>query len=417
MYKKISRCRICGNKELLPVLDLGTQALTGVFPSSKKEKVPKVPLELVKCTEDTTEKYCGLLQLRHSSNLSEMYGDNYGYRSGLNASMVSHLKEIVAKIFKTVDIQENDLVVDIGSNDATTLREFQFHKKLQLVGIDPVGKKFSEFYSDGIRLIPDFFSVQAIKNILPDARAKIITSIAMFYDLEQPLDFIQEIASFLDDEGVWFFEQSYMPTMLKMNAYDTVCHEHLEYYRLKQVKWMLDRARMKIIDVGFNDTNGGSFSIMAAKSSSRYKEAKAKINRLLKIEQELKLHTVGPYNSFRNRVFRHRDELIKLIGKQKKLRKKIYGWGASTKGNVLLQFCGFTENDIPKIGEVNPYKYARYTPGTNISIVSEADIKAANPDYLLILPWHFKKHFIKQERAYRQSGGKLIFPLPKVKII
>ncbi|MDB6089445.1 MAG: C-methyltransferase, partial [Gammaproteobacteria bacterium] len=251
MYRQIEACRICNSKELVEVLDLGSQALTGVFPSSRTQQVTSGPLKLVKCFG---KEGCGLLQLQHSYDLGELYGDNYGYRSGLNASMVAHLREKVRKILERVTLPPEALVIDIGSNDSTTLQAYGA-VGCTLVGIDPTGKKFHQYYPPHIRLIPDFFSAAAVRQNLGERKASVVTSFSMFYDLEEPLKFAREVHDVLADEGIWVFEQSYMPTMLERNSYDTVCHEHLEYYALKQIKWLTDRAGLKIIDVEFNDVN------------------------------------------------------------------------------------------------------------------------------------------------------------------
>src|SRR5258708_5532240 len=219
------QCRICGSAELTTVLNLGSQALTGVFPKTKSQPVASGPLELVKCSG---EDKCGLVQLRHSYDLDELYGMNYGYRSGLNASMVRHLHAKVQRILTAGILAPGDLVLDIGSNDSTTLRAYP-ERTYQLVGVDPTGKKFSHFYPSHVDLIPDFFSADIVRRKLSERRAKIITSFSMFYDLEDPIAFMREIASCLDDDGIWVFEQSYLPAMLRTNSFDTVCHEHLEF--------------------------------------------------------------------------------------------------------------------------------------------------------------------------------------------
>ena len=237
MVKKVSKCRICGNKELIPVVDLGEQYLAGIIPTSElmAKKITKGRLRLVKC--HSKNNCCGLLQLEHSYDLDEMYGDNYGYRSGLNKSMVEHLHNKVHKILDIVDLNPDDLVIDIGSNDGTTLSAY--NKNLTLIGIDPTGNKFKEFYPDYIKLIPDFFTDTLVQSRYPDKKAKIVTSFSMFYDLESPQDFVNQISNILDPEtGLWVFEQSYMPSMIEKNSYDTICHEHLEYYGISQVIWL-----------------------------------------------------------------------------------------------------------------------------------------------------------------------------------
>jgi NDP-4-keto-2,6-dideoxyhexose 3-C-methyltransferase len=267
MYNSVTQCRICGNTHLEPVLDLGEQMLTGVFPKTVDAQVTSGPLRLVKCTG---EDACGLVQLAHSYSLSEMYGENYGYRSGLNASMVRHLHAKVARIQSRIALQSGDLVIDIGSNDSTTLRAYD-SAGLTLVGVDPTGIKFKEYYPEHIGLIPDFFSARLVKEQFPGRRARVITSFSMFYDLEAPMDFMRNIYEILADDGIWVFEQSYMPFMLDTNSYDTVCHEHLEFYGLHQIKWMTDRVGLKIVDVEFNDVNGGSFSVTVMKNHGNHR--------------------------------------------------------------------------------------------------------------------------------------------------
>ncbi len=412
-YKEIERCRICGNSKLLPVLSLGRQALTGVFPRSAREAVTAGPIDLVRCAPDAAE-HCGLVQLRQSYKKEELYGANYGYHSGLNPTMVKHLHERVAKILSRVKLKPGDLVVDIGSNDSTLLQAYPKDGP-RLVGVDPTGPQFRKHYPPHVELIPDFFSAEAVRKHCGSARARVVTSIAMFYDLESPLDFMRAVASILADDGVWVFEQSYLPTMLKMNAYDTICHEHLEYYGLAQIKWLIDRVGLKIVDVELNATNGGSFAVTAAKKEAPYPEASKAIDTLLLSERPLL--TEDPFKKFCRNVEEHRAALRDLIGSIRKERKTVFGYGASTKGNVILQYCGLTVEDLPCIGEVNEDKFGSFTPGTLIPIVPEAEARAKRPDYFLVLPWHFRDFIVPKEAAYLKTGGRLIFPLPCVEAV
>lgn len=414
LYSKINKCRICGNKNLEVVIDLGKQALTGLFPL-ENEIIPKGPLKLVRCVKIKGKGSCGLLQLQHNYNLSILYGDNYGYRSGLNKSMVNHLYSIVEKIKKRIIIKKGDLIIDIASNDGTLLKGYNL-KGLVLVGIDPTIKKFKEFYPSYIRTIPDFFSAKTIKAKY-SKKAKVITSIAMFYDLENPTEFMKEVKEVLADDGIWILEQSYMPRMLDNTSYDTICHEHIEYYSLQQIKWMTDRVGLRILDVELNDTNGASFCITLAKDNSPYKADSSVVNKILKEEEMREISNKKVYSQFGKNVKKHRKELRKFLDLMRKKRKKILGYGASTKGNVILQYCNITKKDIPFIGDVNEYKYGRYTPGTKIPIISEKEAKDMNPDYFMVLPWHFKKNIIEREKKYLKNGGHLFFPLPKLETV
>ena len=410
MYTEIQRCRVSQSENLVSVLNLGKQALTGVFPESPAVPVTVGPLELVWCPDS------GLLQLKHSYAASEMYGDNYGYRSGLNQSMVNHLTDKVFYLERMARLASSDVVVDIGSNDATTLKAYKT-PGLRRIGIDPTGKKFAEHYPQDVALVPDFFSADAFRSV-ETRPARIVTSIAMFYDLEAPIEFARQIESILAEDGIWHFEQSYMPSMLRLNSYDTICHEHIEYYSLGVVKRILDASGLRLVDVAMNAVNGGSFAVTAAKASNRsIRGNDAVVNWLLQQEERMGLGSPRPYRDFEERVFRHRDDLTRLIRALNDDGKKILGYGASTKGNVVLQFCGLTAADIPAIAEVNVEKFGRVTPGTHIPIVSEAEALAMKPDYYLVLPWHFKDGILRREKEFLAGGGKFIFPFPEIEII
>ena len=409
MYKEIQKCRICDSTGFITVLSLGQQCLTGVFPKSLDEKITQGPLDLIWCSK------CGLLQMKQSYSLKEMYGDNYGYRSGLNVSMVKHLQRKVYALERLVKLKDTDIVIDIGSNDATLLKAYT--GKFTKVGIDPIGEKFKKYYPDGITLISNFFSAETFNKKLPGYKAKIITSIAMFYDLEDPVSFVKDIKAILADDGIWHFEQSYMPSMLRTNSYDTICHEHLEFYSFRVVKNLIDMCGLRIIDVQMNSINGGSFAVTVCKNNSHYKSNKPIIDWILKQEEDMGLDTPKPYREFEERVFRHRKNLKKLVESLVADGKKIIGYGASTKGNVLLQFCGLTDEHIPYIAEVNEEKFGTFTPGTNIKIISEQEAHAMNPDYFFVLPWHFKTNILDREKEYIGRGGKFFFPLPEIEVI
>ncbi|MCX6935601.1 MAG: class I SAM-dependent methyltransferase [Verrucomicrobia bacterium] len=409
-YRTIEKCRMSGNTHLIPVLSLGEQSLTGVFPKSLNDPVTKGPLELVWCPTS------GLLQLRHSFDAGEMYGEGYGYRSGLNASMVDHLAAKAKRLERMAGLKAGDTVLDIGSSDATLLKSYTT-SGLRRVGMDPSAEKYRTYYLSGIQLIPDFFSAEQFQKVAGSARPALITSVAMFYDLEDPALFVREIASLLPEGGIWHFEQSYMPTMLRQNSYDTICHEHLEYYSLEPVLHLLQEAGLRPVEVLMNSINGGSFAVTAVKGKSSYPEDRRIIDWLLSEEDRMGLHSPAPFRAFEERVFHHRESLRRLILSLRADGKRILGYGASTKGNVILQFCGLGPSEIEAVVDVNPAKHGRFTPGSGIPIISEEDGKKINPDYYLVLPWHFRDFILKKEAAYLAQGGRMIFPMPEIEIV
>jgi hypothetical protein len=410
MYSEISKCRICKSDKLDSIFRFGDQYLTGVFPKTTDEIVACGPVELVKCV---SEGGCGLVQLKQSFDLEQMYGPNYGYRSGLNESMVRHLQSKVKKILEKGILEHGDLVIDIGSNDCTTLKAYP-ETTFTLVGIDPTGVKFAGYYPDHVQLIPDFFSGDLITDKFAGKKAKVITSFSMFYDLEDPVKFAVEIESALAEDGVWVFEQSYLPTMLRTNSFDTICHEHLEFYSLKQICFILEKAGLKLLSVEFNEINGGSFSLTAAKLVASHPSEDEKIIAILAEERALGLDGLEVFDQFFSRVVDEKKKLLQLLQALKADGKTIYGLGASTKGNVLLQHYGLSSEFISAIGEVNEEKFGSYTPGSKIPIISEAELLREQPDYLLVLPWHFRPYFLN---SAKYKGMKLIFPLPTVEIV
>jgi NDP-4-keto-2,6-dideoxyhexose 3-C-methyltransferase len=413
MYKQISTCRICGNRSLAPVLDLGVQALTGVFPKARNQSVEEGPLELVRCHDDGGSDVCGLVQLRHSYEGSELYGMNYGYRSGLNASMVAHLEGKSRRIKERVRLSPGDIALDIGSNDGTFLR-FMKEPGVERIGMDPTAAKFRSYYDSEVVVVEDFFSADRFRSVFGTRKARVVTSFSMFYDLETPLDFMCQVAGVLADDGIWVCEQSYLPAMLATNSYDTVCHEHLEYYALRQIQFMARRAGLKIVGVEFNDVNGGSFSFAAAKSDALSDES---FETALRAETSHKLNEEATYRGFRQRTEAQREALRSFLGKWKADGRVMFGYGASTKGNVLLQYCGISESDLPCIAEVNADKFGSFTPGTLIPIVDEQAARAARPDGFMVLPWHFRSFIEKKEADFVSNGGSLLFPLPELDLV
>jgi cyclopropane fatty-acyl-phospholipid synthase-like methyltransferase len=412
-FRRIDSCRICGNKNLVQVLHLGEQSLTGVFPRERSQPLTRGPLELVKCHGGG--EACGLVQLRHSYDSTELYGENYGYRSSLNRSMVGHLREKMDALRSLVTLDENDLVLDIGSNDGTALSFYP--DNLTRVGMDPTAAKYRQFYQPGVHVIADFFSSERFQREFGDRKAKIVTSIAMFYDLDRPLEFVEQVRQVLDDDGIWHFEQSYMPLMLAQTAYDTICHEHIEYYALRQVALMMERCGLEILDVELNDVNGGSFAVTVAKRSSSLQRNRDAVERVLREEQQAGVATLEPFDRFAERVYAHRDQLVELLDRLEGDGAQVLGYGASTKGNVILQFCGITPERLPFIADVNEDKLGCFTPGTGIPIISETEAHAMNPDYLLVMPWHFRQNLIERERVFLRRGGKMIFPLPVIEVV
>lgn len=411
MYSTIIDCRICHSTNLLCAVSLGEQAITSRFPMYGDYSTPKTPVDLYMCQE------CGLLQLYQTTISSELYEYEYGYRSGISNTMRNHLKSYQEEITKVVcNLNDGDLVLDIGSNDATMLHYYS--NALRRLGIDPTGKQFRQYYDDDIKLVENYFTKENfMSSEYGNLKCKIVSSISMFYDLPDPVQFAKDIYDVLDDNGIWTCEQSYVISMLKQNAFDTICHEHLEYYALHQIKEIADRANLKIIDVKFNDCNGGSFRIYFAKRESlMYDENIELINKILKDECEFGIKNIDLYVKFMKKCNNEIKKLCDFIDCINSNNKEVWLYGASTKGNCLLQYANITQQKIKYAVERNLSKVGKMTL-TGIEIVSEETMRKNPPAFLLVLPWHFHDEIIEREKEYLNNGGQLIFPLPEIEIV
>ncbi len=409
-------CRVCGSKSLVPVIDLGEQYLQGSFIKDGHPAPPlrKIPTQLVRCDVTKDENGCGLLQLAHTLPAEILYA-NYWYRSGTNTTMKLHLKNIVDSALSFFPSGKRR-VMDIGCNDGTLLGYYpgEFEK----IGVDP--SDIALEIPEPVNVINSTFPSEQVSEILGTRKMDIVTSIAMFYDLEDPVGFACSIRDILSDEGVWIVEMSYLPMMLEMNSFDTICHEHLEYYSLAVLERLVKKAKLRVFKAELNDINGGSIRCYVThESNSRYdtQNDKAYLHHLRVREFEMELDIDKPYLEFQKRIEAVRSDLGKLLSDAQAKGERIHVYGASTKGNVLLQWCGINESIVPYAADRNPAKKGAKTLGTNITIIDEVSSRNMKPDYYLVLPWHFKSEFLRREYETVMSGTKMIFPLPEPVVI
>ena len=410
MTTPIRNCRACNSENIELVFDLGEQVLTGVFQSESLDDISSGPVALVSCNE------CRLVQMQYSYPLEEMYNDGYGYQSGLTSYMSEHLRGILNFASDQVTLVKGDYILDIGCNDGTLLNHYP--KDLySLIGIDPVAKKYLDRYPKDAKVVTEFFSKESYFSVA-SSKAKIVTSISMFYDLEEPVTFAQAIASVLSEDGVWVFEQSYLSAMLRTNSYDTICQEHVEYYSLAAIQHILEQAGLAIIDASQNEVNGGSVRLAAThKGSELANNISPEAVWLIEQEKNHDIFSNQPWIDFQKNVDRQKLDLVNLLTELKKSGKTVIGYGASTKGNVILQYCGIGPDLLPLIGDITPSKDGVFTPGSKIPVVSMEKAKAMKPDYFLVLPWGFRGDILLREKEMIANGTKFIFPLPFVEIV
>jgi len=405
---KIKNCRNCKNTELFDLFSLGKISFTGRFSNTIHQNVPKAYLNVLMC------KKCKLVQLDRNFDLNYLYGKNYGYRTGINKTMTDHVKKIVSKCSALVKLKSKQYVLDIGSNDATLLNFYA--NDIIKVGVDPLVNKYKKFYKKINYKISNFFKIKDIEKIKIKKKFKIISALSVFYDLRDPNKFLKEIKKILDDKGVFVLEHVDLYYIIKNNIFDTICHEHLIFYSSKIIIEMMKNNGLKVFNHEYNEINGGSSRYYICHSKTNFKVSK-NIKKVLLRENLQGIELKKTYKLFFTKILNEKIKLIKLIKKIKNEKQDIHGYGASTKGNVLLQFYNINNKVVNYIADRNPLKWNSFTPGTRIKIISESQSRKIKPHFYLVLPWHFKNEILIREKNIRKKGTKFIFPLPKVRVV
>lgn len=400
-------CRSCESLKLFDILSLGSHYLSDFVTTDKKPR--KYPLDLILCIN------CSLVQLKHTVPQSALYTERYGYKSGVNHTMRNELREIVKASLRKIKDQKvkEIIVVDIGANDGTLLSNYP--KNIFRVGIEPIKKFAIECQKYTNVVINDFFNYKSLAKKLNNTKAHIITAIACFYDIDSPNQFLSDVKKILHKNGVFIIQQNYLVGMLEQNAFDNVVHEHLEYYSLLSLENLLEKHNLEVFDVQKGPINGGSFRTFIDFKGNRV--VGKSVKQMRNYERKLNLSQIEIYKVFAKRVKQNSDNLRKFIKNLVKNKKKIFVYGASTRGNTLLQYCKLNNRLIEAAVERNSEKWGKKIASVGIPIISEEQARREKPDYMLILPWFFKEEFLQREKTYLDSGGHFIFPLPKVEIV
>lgn len=404
---RISKCRGCDSRNLIKLFSLGNLHFTGKF-ASASQKIKKKPITLLMC------KKCSLVQLAHNYNLKYLYGPDYGYRTGINRTMLNHVKKVTQTLTKKTSLKKNDLVLDIASNDGSLLNFYS--KNVVKIGIDPILNKYKQNYGNIKYAIPSFFSAREVKK-KTKRKFKIITALSVFYDAESPNKFLNDVKNLLMPDGVFLVEFADLASILKFKMFDTICHEHIEYYSSKVISDLASKNGLRVFDIKENKINGGSKQYFICLKNSKIRANKQVIKRVLNLEKKLNLDKAKTFKKFFKDINKLKKNLNNIIHKIRKKKQKIHCYGASTKGNVLLQYFKINNKQINFAAERNKNKYGLITPGSKIKIISEKESRSLNPDYYLVLPWHFKDEILKREKKIIKQGVRFIFPLPNLKIV
>lgn len=412
-------CRSCSSNNLSKILSLGKHGLSDFVDMSDQKKVSKYPLQLILCQN------CNLLQMRHTTPPDQLYTDRYGYRSGINHTTKSNLIEITEQAEKIINLKSDNIVVDIGCNDGTLLASYRTPGLIH-VGFDPV-TTFAKYFRKSLKsngskknkFFNRYFDSKPFLKYFGKKRAKIVTAISMFYDLDNPNGFLSSIKEILHPEGILIIQQNYLVGMLEQCAFDNVVHEHLEYYSLETLENILKNHDLEVFDVVQTSINGGSFRTLVKFKDNKIKSSGGikKVEEMRSMEKKLSLGDTKTYLHFAQKVKKITYSLKNFIKKQTKKGNRIYIYGASTRGNTLVQACGLDYRFIKAAAERNQDKWGKKIASTGIPIISEEQARKDHPDYFLVLPWFFKQEFLDREKEYLISGGKMIFPLPNPEIV
>lgn len=415
-FEEIKECRVCKSKNLITVLDIGSICVSNFISDQNNNHTIEAPLELVVCQGD-----CKLLQLKHTVKADLMFRE-YWYLSGINSTMKDELLDIVKTLEDFNIINDEDFVIDIGSNDGTLLSCYK-NKKITRVGFEPALNLKTQKLNSSTKIIHDYFSVEGWNKTFNGKKAKVITAIGMFYDLPDPNKFVSDIVKILDENGLFVIQMMYLPLFIKRNAFDGICHEHLEYYSLSSLEYLLSSFGLELIGLDVReDINEGSgrFFITKKHSSNKFNLDKDLIITLEKFrrkEQDIKINNPSIYKKLKENIELNKDITIKFMKEEKQKGKVIHGYAASTKGNTTLQYYKLNSEIVDFISDRNPIKWGNYTVGSNIKIISEKTSREINPDYYFILAWHFLEEFIKRELKFLMNGGKFIVSMPEFQII
>ncbi len=402
-------CRVCYSDRIIPIFSLGNHYVSNFIDKKDEGKSIKAPLDLILCEN------CSLLQLKHTAPQELLYSRFYWYKSGVTETMKKALRDITVKAEKMFSLKSGDIVLDIGSNDGTLLRSYAT-KGLVLVGVEPADNLVDEGKKGLTHFIHDFWNFESYDGVV-GKKAKIITAIGMFYDMEDPNQFIADIVRALKDDGVFIAQLMCLKNMLDMNDVGNICHEHLEFYSFSSLEYLFNKHGLEIFDVEINDVNGGSYRVYARLKGSKVRTEGCE-ERVKKIKDDEKdFQGKKPYMDFFKRIESNKNKCVNFIKAEVAKGKKVFVYGASTKGNTILQYYGLDGSLIEAAAEKSPWKCGKYTIGTMIPIVSEEEARKAQPDYFLVLPYAFFDEFYEREEEWRKKGGRFIVPLPNFKVI
>ena len=403
-------CRVCHSDQLTPLYSLGNQYVNNFINPEDLATCIKAPLEMILC------EHCTLLQLKHTAPQELLYAGFYWYKSGVTDTMKRALREISEKAETWFGLEAGDVVLDIGSNDGTLLRTYEV-PGLITVGVEPASNLIEEGRVGLTHCIHDFWNYESYHKEV-GTQAKVITALGMFYDMEDPNQFISDAAKALTEDGVFIAQLMCLKNMMDTNDVGNICHEHLEFYSFHSLEYLFEHNGLEVFDVEINNVNGASYRLFARKKGADVTPAEGADERIARVRQDEEgLDDKKVHLEFFERLETNKRKCVAFIKREVAKGKKVWVYGASTKGNVILQYYGLDHTLIEAAAERSPAKWGKYTVGSMIPCVSEEEARKAQPDYFLVLPYAFFDEFYEREHEWREKGGKFIVPLPEFKVV
>ncbi len=404
-YTTRTTCRICDDSALPPIkiLDLGKTPLADKFKKRETQQEESFPLRIAYCPN------CHLVQLIDDVNEEVLWNDQYAFYTGASPSSLKYFEQYASEVISRFqDLVRNGLTVEIASNDGTFLKYFS-EGKYKVLGIEPTKNTAEVAIRSGVLTLVELFTSRLADDVVKRmGQASVIVGSNVLAHVPDLNDFVKGIKTLLTPDGVAIFEVQYFPHLLFNNAFDHVYHEHRSFFSLHPLIKLFEQHNMKIFDVQEADTQGGSIRIFVTKQKK--KTVNPLVYLMLKKEVQLGIRDKTLYEGMSYHAEYMKDKLLKLLESLKAQGRTVYGFGASAKGNTLLNYCGITQDLLPVIVDLTPFKIGKFTPGTSIPVVSGEGLKA--PDYYLVLVWNYLPGILAREKEYLRKGGHFIVPIP-----
>ena len=409
--RNINKCRVCGSEDLVPYLDLGMMPLVNRYLSRPDADAaePRFPLKVLLC------RGCSLSQLSVVVDPKVLFSE-YDYYSSISQTFQRHCELLAESLKREMNLTPDDLVIEIASNDGCMLSKFKA-LGMRVRGVEPAKNLAKVAEARGLPTLCEFWGSDAAKTVeASDGKAKVVVATNVLAHVDDLHGFIRAVKEVLHPQGVFVFEVPYMVHFIDRTEFDTTYHEHLSYFLLRPLQRALEANGMRVIDALEFAIHGGSIRVIAQIEGGNL-QPKSSVQELIRLEQEKGLFDTAAYFLCAERVKLIREELSVFLKGLKARGRKIAAYGASAKGNILLNYCGLGPETIDFVVDDTPAKQGKFYPGNHLPIVSKDALQREKPDYLLLLAWNFADELMKNTAEYGLLGGRWVIPIPALQVV